>query len=216
MAKATMPVTIDGVAFDALMSEEQTLEATVPEYPVEKGYVISDAVLLGQERLSMVLMLSPAPLTWEGHGTGSGHINSAIADLRDKYYAKEPVTITTTDGTFTDMAIESITISKSPDLGYGREVPISFRKVRTTEQTVTYIPSSYGKSGGSGASAGAAGTAAGDTSSSGSDGSTLYNGYQYLTNTAVFKPSTADLSTQPINELTAADTKRRLGTGATR
>ena len=165
MAKATVPVTIDGIAFDALMSEDQTLEATVPEYPVEDGYVVSDAILLGQERVSMVLLLSPSPITWIGHGTGSGHINSAIASLRDKYYAKQPVTITTTDGSFTDMAIESITISKSPDTGYGREVPISFRKIRTTQITVTYIPASYGKSGDTGASAGAAGTSEGDTSS---------------------------------------------------
>lgn len=90
------------------------------------------------------------------------------------------------------MAIESMTISKSLEVGYAREIPISFKKIRITSAKTTTIPDSYGKSGATAASAGTAstssggsgsgsggGTGSGSSSSSGSNGnsksSILYN-----------------------------------------
>jgi hypothetical protein len=89
-----------------------------------------------------------------------------VSQLESLYYTKTPVTVVTSDMTYTNMAIESMTVSKSLEIGYAREVPITFRKVRITGSSTTGIPSSYGKSGSSGTTAGTASTTTGSSSSS--------------------------------------------------
>lgn len=169
MSKATKPVSVAGIEFDALISSDHKMEATVPEYATEDGFTVSDAIILGQETLSMVLYLTDTPVTWYSkHGANKGRVKSVCDKLEELYYTATPVKVVTTDKTYTNMAIESITISKSVEDGYAREIPISFRKIRTTKATTTTIPSSYGKSGTSSA---AAGTASTSSSSSDSDSS---------------------------------------------
>lgn len=193
MAKATQPVSINGLEFDALISESRTLEATVPEYSVETGFSVSDSIILSPEKLEMTLFVTNTPVTWyRRHGASQNRVDSVVKQLEELYFAKEPVTIVTSDATYTNMAIESMTISKSLEVGYAREIPISFKKIRITSAKTTTIPDSYGKSGATAASAGTAstssggsgsgsggGTGSGSSSSSGSNGnsksSILYN-----------------------------------------
>ena len=165
MARAKQPVSVNGIEFDALMSEDRGHEATVPEYPVETGFVVSDAIILGADTLNMVLFATDTPVTWRGHA-GQGHADQVCQQLEELYYTAEPVTVVTTDKVHTNMAIESIGIKKSTEIGYAKEVQIAFRKIRTTSAKTTTIPESYGKSGATAASAGTA-----NTSTSGSDGS---------------------------------------------
>lgn len=178
MARAKKPVSINGIEFDALINEDMALSASVPQYTVEDGFSVCDTVILNPEALSMVLYLTPTPVTWyKTHKTGEDRVTSVIKKLKALYYAKEPVTIVTTDSTYTDMAIESLTISKSPEVGYAREIPISFKRIRKTAAKTTSLPASYGKSGTTGqntgtanVSSGTAGTAS-EASSSNKDGS---------------------------------------------
>lgn len=171
MSRATRPVSINGIEFDALISQEHTMEATVPEYAVEDGYTVSDAIILGSDALQMVLYVTNTPVTWAGrHGVGQGRVESVCSELEYLYLSATPVTIVTSDRTFSNMAIESLTISKSAEVGYSREIPISFRKIRVTTAKKTTIPASYGKSGVSSASAGSANTSSG-SKSGGSSGS---------------------------------------------
>lgn len=174
MGKARQPVSINGLEFDALISEERGFEATVPEYAVEGGFSVSDAIIIGAETLTMTLFVTDTPVTWYGrHGAGQGRVEQVCKQLEEMFYTSEPVTIVTSERTYTSMAIENLTISKSVDVGYAREIPISFRKIRITQATTTTIPDSYGKSGASNAQAGTANTssASSGSSSGGSDGS---------------------------------------------
>jgi hypothetical protein len=168
MSKAKQPASVNDIEFDALISESYTLETTVPEYTVEDGFVVSDAIILNPEKLNMVLFVTDTPVTWKSHA-GSGHTEQVCKQLEELYFNGEPVTVTTTDSTYTDMAIESLEISKSTEVGYAKEVSISFKKIRTTSVKTTTIPSSYGKSG---ATASSAGTASTSTSTSSSSSST--------------------------------------------
>ena len=179
MAKATQPVSINGLEFDALISESRTLEATVPEYSIETGFSVSDSIILSPEKLEMTLFVTNTPVTWyRRHGASQNRVDSVVKQLEELYFAKEPVTIVTSDATYTNMAIESMTISKSLEVGYAREIPISFKKIRITSAKTTTIPDSYGKSGATAASAGTASTSAassggaGTGSGSGSGGGT--------------------------------------------
>ena len=170
MGKATQPVSINGLEFDALIDESRTLEATVPEYAVESGFSVSESVILNPEKLSMTLFVTNTPVTWyRRHGASPTRVDNVVKQLEELYFAKEPVTIVTSDATYTSMAIESITISKSLEIGYARQIPISFKKIRVTTAKTTTIPDSYGKSGATAASAGTASTSTG--SSGGGSGS---------------------------------------------
>lgn len=175
MAKARQPVSVNGIEFDALIDESRTLEATVPEYAVEDGFSISDAIILGSETLSMTLFVTDTPVTWRNrHGSGPGRVEQICKQIEELYFKGEPVTIVTSDVTYSNMAIESLTIGKSADVGYAREIPISFRKIRVTSAQTTTIPESYGKSGDTGAAAGTANTTqetAGGNGGSGGSGS---------------------------------------------
>lgn len=169
MARAKRPVSVGGIEFDALISEDRTLESSVPEYAVETGYSVSDNIALESEKLDMVLYLTETPVTWRNrHERGVSRVNTAIKKLEALYYSRTPFTIRTTDNTYKNMVIESLTISKNADTGYAKEIPITFRQIRITSAETTTIPSEYGKSGATQASAGTAGTA-GTGGGSGSD-----------------------------------------------
>lgn len=162
MGRAKQPVSINGIEFDALIEEERVFEATVPEYAVESGFTISDAIILGAEKLSMVLYVTNTPVTWNARHKGSSdRVNDVIRQMEDLYFQAKPVTIITTDNTFENMAIESMSIKKTVETGYAREIPISFKNIPVSKTRTTHIPDSYGKSGATGASAGTANTTTG-------------------------------------------------------
>lgn len=171
MARAKQPVSIDGIEFDALLDQSMDYEADVPEYPTEKGFSVSDNISLKPETLSMTLYVSDTPVTWKSRfGSGKGRVEKVVKQLQDLYFAKKVVTVVTSDAVFDSMAITSISFSKSADVGYAREIPISLKKIIVTESSTTSIPDSYGKSGTTGASAGTANTTAGNSGSSGNGG----------------------------------------------
>ena len=170
MARAKQPVSVNGIEFDALISQTDTLEATVPEYTVEDGFVVSDAIILNPEKLDMVLYITDTPVTWYSHhGSGQDRVETIVKQLQELYFTAEPTTVVTSAKSYTNMAIESLSIAKSLEIGYAREVSISFKKIRVTSAKTTTIPDSYGKSGTTQASAGTASTSSG--SSGGSSGS---------------------------------------------
>ncbi len=174
MPRAKRPVSINGIEFDALITEERTLEASVPEYSVEKGYSVTDSIIIGAEKLSMTLFVTNTPVTWNRrHGSSTTRVKNVCDRLEQMFFEATPVTIITNDKVYRNMAIESIGLSKNLETGYSREIPISFKKIRITSARTTTIPASYGKSGTSGSSAGNASTSSGNSgngSSSGSNG----------------------------------------------
>ncbi len=190
--KAKRPVSINGIEFDALIDEERTLEAESPDYPVEDGFSVNDTIILKPQILSMTLFVTDTPVTWKsrGHG-GAGWVDNIIQQLEKLYFSKEPVTVTTSTKIYKNMAIQSISFAKTSELGYARQIPISFKEIRVTSSKKTTIPDSYGKSGATGANTGTASTttttsstpassstsnaSSSNTSSSDSNASILYN-----------------------------------------
>lgn len=164
MAKAKRPVSINGIEFDALISEERTLQANIPEYVVEDGFVISDAVIFTPERITMTLYVTDTPVTWRNTHGGSGWVDTICQQLENLYYKGSPVTIITSDKTYQNMCIESITFTKSFEEGYARSIPVTFKQIRKTKAETTYIPSKYGKSGTSYTQTGSASTSSGSVS----------------------------------------------------
>ena len=159
MAYATEPVTIDGIAFDALMDAEETWESDVPSYPVETGFEVSDTIIIRPLALTMSLFLTNPPVTWrDRHGSGPYRVQDVIEKLKKLYFQKTPVKVKTTDRDYEDMAIVSIGLPKSVDAGASRRVPISLQQIQVTETQTASIPASLGRSGATGINAGVANT----------------------------------------------------------
>lgn len=176
MGKALQPVSIDGIEFDALISSNEQFDAQVPEYSVETGFSVSDTIILNPELLDLTLFVSNRPVTWaKRFGSSNDRVDRVVKQLKELYMSRKLITVTTGSETYTNMAITTLTISKSNTLGYAREIPIKLKKVRVTEAKTTTIPASYGKSGATGASAGTASTTKA-TGGSGSSGGSKSSG----------------------------------------
>ena len=185
MARATQPVEIEGIAFDALIESSEQLSADAPTYPTEDGFSVSDSIILKPLTLSMTLYLTNTPVTWRNrNGVSTSRVQDVIKKLEELYFEKKTVTITTSEKTYYNMAILSLELTKNKETGTSREIPISFQQVRIAEAKTTTIPDSYGKSGATGANAGTASTtesvkgSGSSTNSTGSEqskGSLAYN-----------------------------------------
>lgn len=134
----------------------------------------------------MTLYVTDTPVTWRNRfGSGGGRVESVVKRLEQLYFAKKVFTVVTSDAVYDNMVLTSMSISKSSDVGYAREIPISLKKIIVTESKTVTIPASYGKSGTSSASAGTASTSSANNGSSSSssnnsssnekNGSILYN-----------------------------------------
>lgn len=178
------PVSIAGIEFDALLDETKTLAATVPAYPVESGFPVSDTIILDPIRLQMTLYVSNTPVTWlYRHGSSGDRVRRICDRLEELWLSRELVKIVTTDAIYKNMGITSLAIKKSRDLGYAREVALTAQKVWVTGRETARIPDYILKSGETQASAGTASvsgssarSASGGTVSTGGGGSGDDNG----------------------------------------
>ena len=155
------PVSIEGIEFDALISEDKDYTATIPTYPVEEGFPVSDTIVNDPISVKMTLVLTPTPVTWMiRHGILHGYIRvqNILKQLEELYMSKKLVKVVTSDTMYTDMGITSMSIHKSKESGYGRQVDVTFQKVRVTSRQTTDIPDDVVKSGQTEADAGAAAT----------------------------------------------------------
>lgn len=177
MARAKQPVSVNGIEFDALISEDHILESDIPQYVTESGFSVSDAIIQKPETLDMVLMVTDTPVTWYSRH-GKGRTVNVIRQLESLYFSSTPVTVITSEKTYTNMGIESLKICKSEETGYSREIPITFKKIRVTSSRTGGVPASYGKSGTTGASAGTANTSNQTTGSQDSGSSDSSSGSQ--------------------------------------
>ena len=84
MPKATKPVSVAGIEFDALIGSDYKMEATVPEYATDNGFSVSDAIMLKQETLDMVLYLTDTPVTWYTKHAKKGRVEEVCKKLEEK------------------------------------------------------------------------------------------------------------------------------------
>ena len=188
MPRNLEPVTIDGIGFDAMISKSTTYESDVPSYPVEEGFEVSDAIIMRPITLDMVLILSNNPVTFSGQlGSGPDRVSDVLAQLRELYFEREPVTVVTNTFTYEEMAITSLTDNEDFSFGDAREIPISFKQIRKTERRITSIPASLGRGGDTGVNAGAANITQGPPAPApSSDGPRRSAAYNLVRNNSTF------------------------------
>lgn len=169
------PVSIDGIEFDALITSTDTYASDIPQYPVEAGYEVSDTIILNPLALEMTVFVSNTPVThllrFGGAENCRTRVDDVVARLEKMRADKKLVTITTNDKTYKNMGLENMSVSKSLEVGYARQIPLSFKEVIITNTETVSVPAEYGKSGTTGASGGTASTSSGGSSSGGSSDS---------------------------------------------
>ena len=66
------PCSVNGIEFDALISESRSLTSEVPEYAVESGFSVSDNISIKPMVVEITANLTNTPVTWlDSHGIGS-------------------------------------------------------------------------------------------------------------------------------------------------
>ncbi len=176
MGKATQPVSIEGIEFDALIGSTEGFSAKSPDYPIEDGFSVQDTIILDPETLDLTLFLSNRPVTWAKRlGNSPGRVEDVAKRLKELYFKKQLITVVTSTTTYTDMAISTLSLPKTNSMMESMEVGLQLKKIRTTETRMVTIPDSYGKSGESEKSAGTASTSKGSSSGS-SSGSAASSG----------------------------------------
>ena len=161
-------IILAGMTFDALLNQTAGYEAESPDYVVESGFTIGDSIILKSEMLDVTLFVTEMAPT--------GHIGKDMdvaASLKELYYSKTLISVTTSIGDYTDMAIQKININRTNDGKGTLEISISLKHIRITETQTTSIPDSYGKSGKTEKASGTASTKA--VSSGDSSGSAANN-----------------------------------------
>lgn len=159
MAKAKQPVTIWGIEFDALIDEQKNLSSTIPTYPVEDGFPVTDTIINDPISLSLSLYVSNTPVTWlYRHGSSADRVIRICNQIEEKWLEKKLTKIVTSDAIYKDMGITSISIKKSKEIGYAREISVTAQKVRITKRKTVKIPSYILKAGETMANAGKATT----------------------------------------------------------
>lgn len=162
------PVSIWGIEFDALIEEDKTLTATIPVYPVEEGFQVSDTIINDPVSITLTLFVSNTPVTWlSRHGHSKNRVRNICEEIEDKWLSKELAKIVTSDAIYTNMGLTSIAIKHSTETGYSREITITAQKVRITEKKTVNIPADILQSGATAASGGTASTSGSSAKSSG-------------------------------------------------
>lgn len=153
------PCSINGIEFDALISESKTYNSDVPEYAVEAGYSVSDNISIKPMEIEITGYLTNTPVTWLNHGTG--RVEMIVGQLEQLYFSRSLVTVVTSTDTYTDMAIKSLSVPKDMENNTSREIRIGLKKVTKVSSQVTSIPASYLRGGDTGTNAGTSGTGSG-------------------------------------------------------
>lgn len=157
--KKKKPVSVWGIEFDALISDTKTYTTSIPTYPVEDGFPVSDTMVNEPIAISLTLYLTNTPVTWlYRHGTSTDRVNKVCEEIEQKWYSKKLAKIVTPDAIYKDMGITSISISNTSEPGYAKEITIEAQKVVKTNRKTDLVPTYSNKSGTTAASAGTATT----------------------------------------------------------
>lgn len=164
------PCSVNGIEFDALISETKTYSSEVPDYAVESGYSVSDNISIKPVEIEITGNITNTPVTWDAHGTG--RVETIVAQLENLYHSSQLVTVVTSTDVYESMAIMFLTVTKDESNKTSRDIRMTLKKVTVVSAQSAAIPASYVRGGDTGANAGTSGTGSkGSASGSGTGGS---------------------------------------------
>jgi len=145
-----MPVTINGYALDASLTERHTFDSEVTEYPVEDGGDVTDNVRPKPIVVEIDGLISDTPIgnmvDVRAHETSSpaGDLEflpseDALARLIAIRDAREPVTIETSLKLFENMAMTSLEVPRDARTGHALRFTATFQQVILITNERTFV-----------------------------------------------------------------------------
>ena len=143
--------TVDGFAFDLVLSENHALEAQVAEHPIETGSTVATHVhnRLRQGELEgfisnwssvAPLFIDSAAQNFMGLAAGPNRAVSMFQDkLKKIWLEKKPVTIVLGLDTYENCILTRIEANRTPDEGDAQTFRIAFKEVRTVKLATTRL-----------------------------------------------------------------------------
>ena len=140
-------ILIDGYPIDCAITEDHTVDNEVTEHPVEKGADITDHVRARPVVVTLEGVVSDTPIGaiagQRGARDDNGRLENSPSDdarawLLDIRNRREPVSIETSLGGYTDMLLESLSFPRSAQDGDSLYFRVTFRQASfvTNERTV--------------------------------------------------------------------------------
>ena len=143
--------TVDGFAFDLVLSENHALEAQVAEHPIEVGASVATHVhnRLRQGELEGLvsnwsslapLFIDTAVQNFAGLAAGPNRAVAAFQDtLKKIWLEKKLVTIVLGLDTYENCILTRIEANRTPDEGDAQTFRIAFKEVRTVKLATTRL-----------------------------------------------------------------------------
>jgi len=135
-------ITINGFVID-IGTEDHQFSSTVTDYPIEDGSVISDHIIEKPLMITIDGIVSDTPLAVIAalRSDNSKPSADAFAELMDMRDAREPVTVETSMGTFTQMALQDVSFPRAAGDGDTLRFRASFKQIGlvTNERTTLRV-----------------------------------------------------------------------------
>ena len=153
---------IGGFEIDAFVTEHYSHSNKITEIPVEEGSIISDHVIPEADEIQIKAFIGRTEfVVWEGDIPESmedvtpedpkTRITQAYFELLRLKEERQPVSVVTGLGTFTDMVITNFDIDRDAATGKDLSFDMTFKKVRIVKsETTTINVSSRATGGGAG------------------------------------------------------------------
>jgi len=138
VTKKNSPPTIDSFQLDCAISEEHQYSNEITQFPVERGVAISDHIINNPIKLNMEGFITNSPIVElvnaKQVGNGRTDVNNrtelAFDFLVGLWSRREPITVVTPIRQYENMALVSLKIPRSADIGESFRFKADFQEVR--------------------------------------------------------------------------------------
>lgn len=152
---ATSPAVLGGIEFDSVLTKDEQLSAEVPDFATEKGYSVSDTIIIKPTTLSVEAVIANRPVTWlSRHGSSSNRVAEVTRQLRKIFVDRELVTYSANGDTWDNMAITSLNIPDDAESGDAIKVSFILKQVTVTRKQTALVTVSFPRGGTSSTNAG--------------------------------------------------------------
>ena len=138
-----MTVHIAGYEIDVFTNEEHTFDSMITSDPVEDGSDTTDNIKQIPETITLTGIVSDTPfgVLESDRVEGQVHSQTALDILKAVRDLREPVTIETSLGTYTDMGMSKLSIPRNVGIGDSLQFSATFKKLRivSTERTTVNV-----------------------------------------------------------------------------
>jgi len=142
-------VLIDGYLVDVAVSEGHEFPSEVTQHPVETGADLTDHVRNRPIMITLEGVVSDTPIGLVANERSEDVLPSdeALAKLKEIRNRREPVTITTSLGTYENMAMQSLSVPRSSSTGEALRFTCVFVQIQliTNERTTIRVAEPRGK-----------------------------------------------------------------------